>query len=54
MNQLVTEAREWLRDLDWADDDAEDQIAEASDAYILLQIRRHYAGGIQGFMRDIA
>ena len=53
-NQLVTEAREWLRDLYWTDDDAEEQIAEASDTYILRQIRRHYDGGVQGFMQDIA
>ena len=53
-DQLVNEAREWLRDLNWADDDAEEQIDSASAAYILLQIRRHYAGGVQGFMQDSA
>jgi hypothetical protein len=49
--EVMTEARGWLADNQWADADADD-IAEAKDLDILRAIQRHYLFGWTGFRQN--
>ena len=49
--EVMTEARGWLSDNQWADADADD-IAEAKDLDILRAIQRHYLFGWTGFRQN--
>ena len=48
---LMSEARGWLADLEWAD---EPDFAAMSDERIRRGVDRHYDGGWAGFVADAA
>jgi hypothetical protein len=48
----LIDAREWLMDCEWADEDAE-SIAEMSDETIRRAVQRHYDGGLRAFIADM-
>ena len=48
---MVEDMRDWLLDCDWADVDSED-IEAMPTSLILEAVKRHYRGGVAGFMRD--
>jgi hypothetical protein len=47
--QELEAAREWLKDLVFADIDDPEQIDELSDAEVEQGIKRHFSGGIKAF-----
>ena len=48
---LMTEARAWLADLEWAD---EPDFAAMSDEQVKRGVNRHYDGGWAAFAADAA
>ena len=51
MSNLISEARAWLADLEWAD---EPDFAAMTDEQIRRGVQRHYDGGWAGFVADAA
>jgi hypothetical protein len=49
--QQLRDARTWVADCEWGDLEPED-VATLSSARLLRGIRRHYGGGLVGFMWD--
>lgn len=48
---LIQQMRAWIADCIWQDLDAE-QVAQLSEARVIQGVRRHYAGGLEQFVRD--
>lgn len=51
MIDLMSEARSWLADLEWAD---EPDFAAMSDERVRRGVQRHYDGGWAAFVSDAA
>lgn len=49
--QIVKDARDWVADCQWAEDDPE-FIQNLPDTSILLGVDRHYDGGLASFLQD--
>lgn len=52
----LAEMRGWLADCSWRDMSAEDleDPALVSDAEVLANVKRYYAGGVAQFIQDMA
>ena len=48
---ISKEAREWIKDCEWANIDDE-EIDELSDLEVLSGIENHYDGGLRQFVKD--
>ena len=51
--RVLDEMRGWLSDCEWADVDAED-IAAMPAERIIAAVRRHFDGGVVGFLLAVA
>lgn len=49
--EVITEARDWIADCSWNDLDPE-EIEELTDEEVLKGVKKHYSGGLEGFLRD--
>lgn len=47
----LAEARDWIRDCQWADLDTDD-VDDLDDDQVIAGVRRHYVGGWDSFLRD--
>lgn len=49
--EVIQEARDWISECSWNDLDA-DEIDDLSDEEVLKGVKKHYSGGLDGFLRD--
>jgi len=47
---LINEARAWVNECQWVEE--EEELEELTDHEILLGVKKHYEGGLIQFIRD--
>lgn len=49
-SKILQEMRDWVLECDWVED--EESLQDLSSEEILKGIQAHYAGGVQGFIKE--